>query len=503
MTSSWTSGYVADVTYIEGFYSQQSPARMALACLIGGVSAEIARPDDPVHYLELGCGIGIGALLIAAANPGWQITAIDYNPAHIAIGTSLARAAKLANIRFLEADLTQLAGSALAQTIPMADFVSMHGLWTWVGPEVRAGIVRLLAEKTVPGAMVHISYNAMPSWQGGLALQRIIYEGGQRAGGRSDRQAEAGLALARELKATEAQYLNESSLARDLIDTTGEMSREYLSHEYMNAFWAPAFHADVAAAMAQAKLDWVAAANPLENFPELMLTAEQRAVINRYDDPIMRELIKDTCLPRQLRHDVYVRGARRIGNAARDEAIMRLAVVPIISAGELQTALRVPTGTAEMSDAQKGMMLAALQRPTTIGDLLASDPGRSNPSELVGVLIGSTQYQIMTQRDYPQPESANRLNGVLGTRVRSIAGPSSSGGLACARLGTALAAAPLIQFIAARLLGGETEADAPAWIAALSADILPEKHETVANVVRTAMEQRVPLLRQLGIVPGK
>ena len=60
-------------------------------------------------YLELGCGVGIGALLTAAANPGWQVTAIDYNPAHIAIGMSLARAARLDNIRFLEADITQLA----------------------------------------------------------------------------------------------------------------------------------------------------------------------------------------------------------------------------------------------------------------------------------------------------------------------------------------------------------------------------------------------------------
>src|SRR5258705_524929 len=91
------------------------------------------------------------------------------------------------------------------------------------------------------------------------------------------------------------------------------MSSEYLSHEYMSAHWAPAFHADVAAAMAQAKLDWVASASPLENFPELMLTPEQRALVDRYKDPTMRELIKDTCLPRQLRHDVFVRGARRRG----------------------------------------------------------------------------------------------------------------------------------------------------------------------------------------------
>ena len=31
MSQSWNSGYVADIAYVEGFYIQQSPARMALA----------------------------------------------------------------------------------------------------------------------------------------------------------------------------------------------------------------------------------------------------------------------------------------------------------------------------------------------------------------------------------------------------------------------------------------------------------------------------------------
>src|SRR5215510_12390992 len=176
MTQSWTNGYVADIAYIEGFYVQQSPARMALACLFGNVAVDLPEPDDAVCYLELGCGCGIGALLTAASNPSWQVTAVDYNPAHIAIGSRLARAARIDNIHFLEADVTHLSTSAEANAITQADFVTMHGLWAWVSPEVRAGIVRLLTTKTRPGCMVHLSYNALPAWQGGLGMQRLIYE---------------------------------------------------------------------------------------------------------------------------------------------------------------------------------------------------------------------------------------------------------------------------------------------------------------------------------------
>ena len=46
MSQSWTSGYVADIAYIEGFYVQQSPARMALACLSGNVAVDLPEPDD-------------------------------------------------------------------------------------------------------------------------------------------------------------------------------------------------------------------------------------------------------------------------------------------------------------------------------------------------------------------------------------------------------------------------------------------------------------------------
>jgi hypothetical protein len=61
---------------------------------------------------------------------------------------------------------------------------------------------------------------------------------------------------------------------------------------------------------------------------------------------------------------------------------------------------------------------------------------------------------------------------------------------------------PLLQFIAARLLDGEREDNAESWMETLGADIRPEKLDTVRKVMRTAIEQRIPILRQLQIVPG-
>jgi predicted methyltransferase family protein/methyltransferase family protein len=496
MNQAWSSGYVADVPYVEGFYVQQSPARMVLTCLLRGVVAELPAPTDEACYIELGCGMGFGALMTAASNPGWKVVAIDYNPAHIAVGVGLARAAGLDNIEFLEADVSQLSPGAL----PTADFITLHGLWSWVAPEVRAGIVRLLAAKTRPGAVVHISYNSLPGWQGAIGMQRLIYEAGMRAPGRSDTRVEAGMELARELKGLGAHYLVESNHVRGVLEREGVAS-QYLSHQYMNAHWKPAFHADVANALSEAKLDWVGSANPLENFPDLMMTAEQRKVMDRYSDPIMQELIKDTLLQRGLRHDIYVRGARRGGIQQWETAISRLTLIPVVCPDELQTTLDVPSGEVMLGEPLKEVMGAALQGPATVGELLARAPGCSSLAELASVMIGSDQWQPSMWPQSVQPEGADRLNRLLGGRVTSVVDGRGSA-LACGRLGTGLGVSTLLQFIAGRLLSGESEKDVDAWVAALSGDIVPEELDTLRKVIHTTLEQRVPLLRQLQIVPG-
>jgi len=186
MSTGWGGGYVTDVSYEAGYYQEQSPGQLRLACLLSGAAWDV--PDDGAHYLELGCGVGLGAMVIAAANPGWRITGLDFNPSHIASARALARDTGLDNITFIEADLGNFAESQAGLGLPEADIVTAHGVWSWVGPEVQAGIVRLLQAKLRAGGVFHLSYNALPGWQGMLAVQRLVREAGLRLGGRSDRQ---------------------------------------------------------------------------------------------------------------------------------------------------------------------------------------------------------------------------------------------------------------------------------------------------------------------------
>src|SRR5947209_14834437 len=129
----WGGGYVTDVAYLPGYYHHQSPLHLHLACLLGGVTGLAITSESPVSYLELGCGCGFGALALAASNPSWHVTGIDFSPAHIAAARELADEAGIVNARFIEGDLADLAESDRAQALPEADVMTLHGLWSWVG----------------------------------------------------------------------------------------------------------------------------------------------------------------------------------------------------------------------------------------------------------------------------------------------------------------------------------------------------------------------------------
>jgi predicted O-methyltransferase YrrM len=154
----WASGYVTDLEYANGFYKEQSPTHLRLICLLCGV--ETAPIDAGFTYCELGCGTGITSLVLAAANPEARFVAVDFNPAHIVYAREMARASGLSNIEFHEAAFDDLVNGR-GPTMPAFDFITLHGVYSWVAPSVRASIVQLIEKTLKPGGIAYVSYNAM------------------------------------------------------------------------------------------------------------------------------------------------------------------------------------------------------------------------------------------------------------------------------------------------------------------------------------------------------
>ena len=496
---SWGGGYVTDIAYLSGYYRQQSPTDLAVACLLGNVATDIPAVYEAMSYLELGCGRGLGALVLAASNPGWHVTGIDFNPAHIAEARQLAAMAGLTNISFHEADLATLADEAGA-SIPMADVISMHGLWSWVPTAVQEGIVRLLGAKLRAGGVLHVSYNSLPGWQSGLGLQRLLFEAGSRLAFRSDRQVKAAAAVVRDLHSAEARHLARTPFGDNLVGRLEKMPAEYLAHEYMNSCWRPVFHADVVAALRPAKLEWVAAADLLENFPTLMLTEAQRAVQDRFDDPLMRELVKDMCHPRSLRHDVFVRGPRRITNAERDAALRELTLSLTVRADEFVYEATLPAGQATLEQSFYKPVVAALGRaPLPVAELLSLselEGRRDNPAELVGMLLGTGQAVLVARPGAAPERTAQRFNHTLAHALLRSGRSQTGAAMASFRLGAGLACVP-VELLALDMVAEQGEDDPTAW--AVRAGMAPDSATQFRPVSEALLEKRLPVWRLAGV----
>ncbi len=439
---SWGGGYITDIAYMPGFYRQQMPATMALVALLGGFAAMAPKRDESFHFVDLGCGLGHSALLMAAANPGWRVTGIDFNPGHIAGARRLARQAGVGNVRFIEADLAGFptAGCALHQ-LPEFDAVSLHGVWTWVDEPVRAGIVRLLDAKLVPGGLAHVSYNVLPAWRGMLGMQRLMRESGQRLAQRSDRQAKRGFEIVSRLAKAEGAESFIDAAGRPLFDHLENLPPSYLAHEFMNANWMPCYHIDVAARLADAKLDYAGSAVLLENFPALSMTAAMREVAREFDDPAMAELIKDLCLPRPLRHDIFARGASRLPPARRDAALRSLTLGLAVPFQARKLSFSIASAKADMNQEFYEPVFARLaEGPASVDELLAlphAGGSRDNPAELIGILIGTDQAVLLTDPGALMDAAAARLNAALFAehdmagamnRPLALAAPALGGG---------------------------------------------------------------------------
>jgi SAM-dependent methyltransferase len=497
----WGGGYVTDIGYIPLYHKIEEPALAAVGALVNGVDAHVPSRDKNLHLADIGCGYGITALIAAAANPGWRVTGLDFNPAHIAAARAMARQAGLTNVSFIEADLTEFWNTPVARALPEFDAVSMHGVWSWVARPVRDGIVRLLADKLAAGGMLHISYNQATGWANEIGMQRIIRAAGQRLAGRSDAQAAAGFAVFSDLLKAEGSERLRDAARDEVMKHLQTVPQAYLAHEFMNEHWAPVMHGDVVADLAAAKLDYAGTARLVDNFPELVLSAAQREVLARFDDPVMAELFKDVCRPRRLRNDIFIRGARKISASVRDERLGALTVGLQASEATWRFTFDAGFGKAQLNEPYYRTILTRLQAgPATLGALvdLPELTGRSrNPGELVAVGVGTDQLMLLPNPGAEMDAACRRLNTVLlkwqidagGAETVNFAVPATGGGVTLPKLEG---------FLTHELITAPDATDPEHMADRLGVPQDAEQRKAFAERLESFLAQDTPLLRHLG-----
>ena len=94
--------------YIHGYGERESERLLAQAAAVVELLHRDTRFPSGSRVLEVGCGTGAQTVSLARNSPGARIVAFDHATASLARAIERARAAGLANVEFLNADLFAL-----------------------------------------------------------------------------------------------------------------------------------------------------------------------------------------------------------------------------------------------------------------------------------------------------------------------------------------------------------------------------------------------------------
>jgi hypothetical protein len=130
----WTAGYVADIGYTFGYYTELNPLRIRLAFSNAGLVA-----PELGTACELGFGQGMSANLHAAASVV-QWSGTDFNPAQAGFAQELAKVAE-SGARLFDEAFEQF---CTRTDLPDFDYIGLHGIWSWISDENRAVIVEFV-----------------------------------------------------------------------------------------------------------------------------------------------------------------------------------------------------------------------------------------------------------------------------------------------------------------------------------------------------------------------
>lgn len=517
MTATWSEGYNADIAYTHGVYRELAPDYLAYVCLLNAVRPP--RTDRPFRYCELGCGQGMTLNILAATHPHATFVGVDFNPVHTAGARRLAEEAGLANAIFREQSFQEMAAEAAAEEDGF-DFIVLHGVYSWIGRENRQAIVDILARRLKPGGIAYVSYNSLPGWAPLVPLQKMMMIHADAQSGRSDHRLGAALAFLDRLQSAGAAYFTANAAAGRHLDQIRPQNSHYLVHEYLNSFWEPLAHADVARDMERAKLVYACSATIPLNIDELSLSPEIRALVAEAADPVLAETVRDFALNQVFRRDVFVRGIERLPVAAAAEELSRRRFTLAVPRDKAGLSVPIPLGgLAHAPDLGLPILEALADGTPSLGEIVARpDLARHD----FGTIARFLAMQVWVQNAQPvtaAPETGrdggDRLNRALAHRMRFDTGLLA---LASPVTGMGLMLDDLERLaLAALLMGHPSDPESLAGsvsdgLARAGRSVLAEDGTTVTDplaarariavVLAELLPKMLPVWRRLGILPA-
>ena len=297
----WTAGYVADVGYTFGYYTELNPARIAMAFQHAGLAAPSVG-----FACELGFGQGVSTNLHAASTSiTWWGT--DFNPSQANFAQALAKEAKL-NAQLFDESFAEF---CTRSDLPEFDFIGLHGIWSWISDENRKIIVDFVRRKLKVGGVLYISYNTLPGWATFAPMRHLLTQHAEVMGIPGEgiiKNIDGAIDFAEKFLEANPIYARANPSIVERFKKLKNQNKNYLAHEYFNRDWHPMYFSKISEWLEPAKVQYACSANYLDHIDAINLTSDQQNFLNAIHDPLLRQTNRDFLVNQQFRKDYWVKG---------------------------------------------------------------------------------------------------------------------------------------------------------------------------------------------------
>jgi SAM-dependent methyltransferase len=436
----WTAGYVADIGYTFGYYTELNSLRVKLAFLNSG----LVFPEMGAAC-ELGFGQGMSSNIHAAASvTQWHGT--DFNPSQASFAQELATASGSGTRLYDEA----FAEFCNRTDLPDFDYIGLHGIWSWISDDNRHIIVDFLRRKLKGGGVFYVSYNTLPGWAAMVPMRHLLTEHAEvmsAPGQGIVSRIDAAIDFAEKLLATNPAYSRANPQVAERIKTIKKQDRHYLAHEYFNRDWHPMPFAEMAEWLEPAKLIYACSAHYLDHVDAVNLTAEQQQFLKEIPDAMFRETVRDFMVNQQFRRDYWVKGARKLSTLEQAEALRAQKVALVTHRPDVSLKVTGALGEATMSEAVYNPILDLLadHKPKTLGQIeqAVKDKGVVFAQVMQAALVLTGAGHLAAVQDdavigkakkHTEKLNAHLINKARGSSdISYLASPVTGGGVTIGR----------------------------------------------------------------------
>lgn len=288
------------------------------------VAAKLAGLEVPdpsaARVLEIGCAAGHNLLPLAARWPAGHFTGIDFSKPAIDEARETARLAGLENVEFIETDLRTFEPGEKAGY----DFIIAHGVYSWVGDDVRQALLDFCTVNLSVCGVALISYNTLPGW----SLRKSLVGLTNLLSGRTAAES-IGRDSAQILGFLATAAGNHNAYARHLTAVLHDMfgkGDDVWAFDDFSPINGPCTFLDFTGHASRSGLRYLGESELAKNFPASLAPEASGVLTPLADDPLALQQTIDVLTNRTFRSSLLCRADAPARNRTSTAAVLQFAV---------------------------------------------------------------------------------------------------------------------------------------------------------------------------------